>query len=465
MFMTRRNLLKGMASLAVMPMVVHPRFGDASGSPEVLEPMSGRVQLLPDSYPATEVWGYGGKVPGPEIRVAQGSRIHRRLVNSLAEPTSVHWHGIHIDNRMDGVPGLTQEAVSPGSSFEYDFEVPDAGTYWYHSHARSTEQVARGLYGALIVEEPTAPEIDREETLILDDWLLQENGQLSPDFMSRHDRSHAGRNGNFITTNGQSDFILPARQHERFRLRLINAANARIFPLALVGLQGWTVALDGMPLETPEPVVDMFFLAPAQRADLIVDVTAEPGDTAYLARFENKQAHAQISIPVKGVASSTLRPVPRALPSNSQQVPSLLSESVKVRLVMEGGAMGRMRHAILDGERISFRRLAQANQFWAFNGTVGQTEKPLVDVARGETVRLVIENDTVFPHGMHLHGQHFCEIDENERTGPLRDTLLIFRVETREIAFVADNPGNWLFHCHTLSHQDSGMKTWIRVRS
>jgi len=225
------------------------------------------------------------------------------------------------------------------------------------------------------------------------------------------------------------------------------------------------MALDGMPLEAPEPVGDMFFLAPAQRADLIVDVTAAAGDTAYLARFENTQAHAQARIPVKGVASATLRPVPRAFPPNPQPVPDRLSEAEKVRLVMEGGAMGRMRNAILDGKRTSFHQLARANQFWALNGTVGQTEKPLVDVARGETVRLAIENDTVFPHGMHLHGQHFCEIGENDSLGPMRDTLLVFRGETREIAFVADNPGNWLFHCHTLSHQDSGMKTWIRVRA
>ncbi len=463
--MTRRNLLKGMASLAAMPVVARPRFGHAGKSLDVLEPMFGKVQLLPAAYPATDVWGYGGKVPGPEIKITQGSRVHRRLVNSLVQPTSIHWHGIHIDNRMDGVPGLTQEAVSPGDSFDYDFEAPDAGTYWYHSHERSTEQVARGLYGALIVEEPTALDIDREETLVLDDWLLQEDGQLFPDFMSRHDRSHAGRNGNFITTNGQSDFILPARQHERFRLRLINAANARIFPLALVGLRGWTVALDGMPLEMPEPVADMFFLAPAQRADLIVDVIAEPGDTAYLARLENKQAHAQVRIPVKGIASTALRSRPQALPPNPQPVPHRLSGAVKARLVMEGGAMGAMRNAILNGKRKSFRQLARANQFWALNGVAGSTDEPLVEVARGETVRLRIENETVFPHGMHLHGQHFCEIDGNDRIGPMRDTLLVFRGEAREIAFVADNPGSWLFHCHTLSHQDSGMKTWIKVRS
>ena len=465
MFVTRRNLLKGAASLVAVPFATFPRFSHAGRHTEVLEPMPGKVQLLPDSYPATEVWGYGGTVPGPEIRVAQSSRVSRRLVNSLAQPTSIHWHGIRIDNRLDGVPGLTQQAVPLGGSFDYDFKVPDAGTYWYHSHARSTEQVARGLYGALIVEEPAVPDIDREEVLILDDWLLQENGQLFPSFMSRRDRSHSGRNGNFITTNGQFRFTLPARQHERVRLRLINAANARIFPLALRGLRGWIVALDGMPLEKPEPVGDMFFLAPAQRADLIVDVSAEPGGTAYLERLDNNRAHAQVSIPVKGVASTAVRPVPYALFPNPQLVPDSLSNTVNAQLVMEGGAMGRLSTAILNGERKSFPQLVQANQFWAFNGVVGSTDEPLVDVERGETVRLRIKNDTMFPHGMHLHGQHFCEIDKNGELGPMRDTLLVFRGEVREITFVADNPGHWLFHCHTLSHQNSGMKTWIRIRA
>ncbi|EAQ22967.1 multicopper oxidase, putative [Roseovarius sp. 217] len=131
---------------------------------------------------------------------------------------------------MDGVAGLTQAAVEPGESFDYDFVVPDAGTYWYHAHARSIEQVARGLYGALIVEEAEAPEVDREEVLILDDWLLDpETAQINPDFTSAHSRSHAGRMGNFVATNGQYGLAIDVRQNERLRLRLINAANARIF--------------------------------------------------------------------------------------------------------------------------------------------------------------------------------------------------------------------------------------------
>ena len=460
---TRRNLLKAAASIAVLPIASLSEFAYARRLPEVLEPRQGKVQLLPDPYPETAVWGYGGTVPGPEIRVPQGSRVRRQLVNSLSQPSSIHWHGIRIDNRMDGVPGLTQDAVPPGGSFDYDFEAPDAGTYWYHSHERSAEQVARGLYGALIVEEATSPDIDREEVLILDDWRLQEDGQLIPDFMSSRDRSHAGRTGNFLTTNGQSGLDLPARQHERLRLRLINAANARIFSLILDGLRGWVAALDGMPLKTPVPIDGDLVLAPAQRADLIVDVTANSGETAYLAYIEGNEAYVQVRIPVRGAASTALRPAPRALPPNPQLEPEDLSSTVKARLVMEGGAMGRMRNAVLDGESKTFRQLVEANQFWAFNGVVGLTEKPLIEVGRGEAVRLSIRNDTEFPHGMHLHGQHFREVGADGGLGSMRDTLLLFRGETREIVFVADNPGNWLIHCHMLSHQDSGMKTWISV--
>ena len=140
-----------------------------------------------------------------------------------------------------------------------------------------------------------------------------------------------------------------------------------------------------------------------------------------------------------------------------------LADATRARLTMEGGAMGRMNAAMLDGERMSFRQIAQTGQFWAFNGAVGLTETPLIDASKGETVRLDLENQTVFPHAMHLHGQHFREVLKDGTFGPMRDTILVIGQEKREIIFVADNPGKWLFHCHMLSHQDAGMKTWMRV--
>lgn len=193
------------------------------------------MQLAPPDYPQTAIWGYDNSMPGPKIRILQGSRVTRRLVNQLPQATSLHWHGVRIDNAMEGVAGLTQEAVAPGASFDIDFVAPDAGTYWYHSHNRSVEQVARGLYGALVVEKPDAPEVDRDEVRILDNWFLNpDTAQIDPNVTSRHDRSHAGRVGNFIATNGQCRHNLDVRRHERLREgsnsdRRIEHENAGVF--------------------------------------------------------------------------------------------------------------------------------------------------------------------------------------------------------------------------------------------
>ncbi len=429
-----------------------------------LRAVPGLRQLLPEGYPQTEVWAFDGAAPGPEIRVAQGARVKRRLVNDLPQPTSVHWHGIRIDNAMDGVPGLTQAATAPGETFDYDFAVPDAGTYWYHAHNRSNEQVARGLYGALIVEEAVTPDVDREEVLILDDWLMRETGEIDPDFDAAMDRSHAGRMGNFITTNGTYALTLPARANERLRLRIVNASNARIFPLAVQGMTGWIVALDGMPLPEPERLVGEIVLGPGQRADLIADITASDGEVAALVRLTEDTPQPQVVFAVEGAMSGAARPAPGALPPNPHGAMPDLAAATQARLVMEGGAMGGLDAAILEGDRRAFGEIARENMFWAFNGVVGMTDAPLIDAAPGESIVLTIANETVFPHAMHLHGMHFREVLADRTVGPLRDTLLVGARETRAIAFVADNPGDWLYHCHMLSHAAAGMMTWIRVR-
>ncbi|MDE4099707.1 multicopper oxidase domain-containing protein [Phaeobacter gallaeciensis] len=138
-----------------------------------LEAKPGRVQLVPPElgdFPETSIWSFGGGVPGPLIRAWQGDVLQRRLINSLPQPTAVHWHGLRIPNAMDGVPGLTQDPVPPGGEFLYEFRLKDAGTYWYHSHNQSTEQVARGHYGVMVVDEAEAPEVDQDIVVVLDDY-------------------------------------------------------------------------------------------------------------------------------------------------------------------------------------------------------------------------------------------------------------------------------------------------------
>ncbi len=464
MMLSRRHFL-GTAAASAMAGLPQNLLA-ANGAYLPIEARVADVQLAPPSYPQTEIWGYDGRMPGPEIRLPQGQRVQRTLQNNLPQATSIHWHGIRSDNAMDGVAGLTQEAVAIGANFDYDFQVPDAGTYWYHAHNRSTEQVARGLYGALIVEEADAADVDREEVLVLDDWLLNpDTAQIDPEFTSRHDRSHAGRRGNFVATNGRYQLSLPVVQNERLRLRLINAANARIFVLKLAGLEGWIVALDGMPLPTPQPVTKELLLAPGQRIDLFVDVTADVGESAHLLRIDDEKRVSQVAFSVLALGTRTRRGMPLPLPPNPDQEVTGLEGALRSRLNMAGGAMGSLDAAILQGERKTFQSLVQANQFWAFNGIIGMTETPLLEADLGQTVRLEIFNDTVFPHAMHLHGMHFREVLKDGTLGPLRDTLLTFGGDTREIAFMANNPGDWLFHCHMLSHADSGMMTWLKVNT
>ena len=422
------------------------------------------IQLLPEDFGKTQIWSFEGSAPGPEIRIAQGARVQRRVVNDLPDPTSTHWHGVRIENAMDGVAGLTQDAIRPGDGFDYDFVAPDAGTFWYHSHNRSFEQVARGLYGALIVEEPDPIDIEHEEVLVLDDWLIDpETAQIAGAFGGMHDLSHAGRIGNYVTTNGTNNVTRKVKRHDRMRLRLINASNARIFQLALDGLEGWIVAQDGMPLAAPGRVEGAFLLAPAQRIDLIVDVTAETGSAGHIVRTDRNERFSQIAFTVTGEQTRARREAPGPLPPNASVTPDLASAK-DLRLFMEGGAMGGLRSAMMGGRMSSMRDIAQAGNFWAFNGAVGGMDgAPLAELSRGETVRLKITNDTAFPHAMHLHGMHFHEIERDGSLGALRDTTLLDRGDVREIAFVADNPGKWLLHCHMLSHAASGMMTWVDV--
>ena len=130
-------------------------------------------------HPETPVWAYDGAVPGPEIRLRQGGKLRVKVENRLPEDTTVHWHGLRIPNAMDGAPYVTQPPIQPEGSFDYEFTPPDAGTYWYHPHAHGAEQVGRGLMGALIIEEPEPPPVDRDVVWVLGDFRLKDDASIA----------------------------------------------------------------------------------------------------------------------------------------------------------------------------------------------------------------------------------------------------------------------------------------------
>jgi FtsP/CotA-like multicopper oxidase with cupredoxin domain len=463
----RRTLLaSAAAALALQPKPM--RAQDAM--PE-LRAAPASAQLAPEGYGATPVWTYGGTVPGPEIRVRAGERVRRRFVNGLPQDSAVHWHGIRIANAMDGAAGVTQDPVPPGGSFDYDFVARDPGTYWYHAHARSWEQVARGLAGPLIVEEAEpwlglAGAATREVTLMLADWRLREDGALhEASFGDLHDWAHGGRLGNTVTINGAIDAAVPVRAGERLRLRLVNAATARIMPLRLEGHAATLIALDGHPV-APRPA-DGIVLAPAQRADVVIDCPGAPGSRAPILLDAGRGEWVGIGTLAYGPeAALPLSGVPvRPLPMTMDHVLDLESAQDE-DLLMEGGAMGGLRRARLDGVDQDFRQLVAARRVWAFNGVAGDMDAPAFRAPLGRTVRLTLRNDTAWAHGIHLHGHHFEVLSRGGRPDPhrdRRDTVLVMADEPVEIAFVADNPGRWLLHCHMLGHQASGMLSWFEV--
>lgn len=157
--------------------------------------MTGDARIDP-TMASVPVWTYGGSVPGPQLRVRQGDQMRVAVSNQLSQPTTVHWHGLRVPNAMDGVPHLTQHPIPPGGRHVYEFDLPDAGTYWYHSHFQSSEQLDRGLYGTVVVEERDPVPVDRDLTWVLDDWRITPAGWISETFGNAHDMAHAGRIGN-----------------------------------------------------------------------------------------------------------------------------------------------------------------------------------------------------------------------------------------------------------------------------
>ena len=452
--LTRRDLLAGAAAATVFPSA-------QAHVAQVLSAAPTMAQITSQGGPQTPVFAYGGSVPGPTLRVPQGERLKRTFQNGLDQPSTVHWHGIRIDNAMDGVAGLTQDAVAPGASFDYDFVLPDAGTYWYHPHNRTYEQMARGLYGALIVDEPNPPQVDHDIPLMLDDWRLAEDGTIHDSFGHMHDWSHAGRMGNWVTANGDAEWTQSVQTGDRLRLRLINTANARIFRVGLKGLTGWLVALDGQPL--PEPVETTgTTLGPSQRADFIVDVPPDVKE-GLIYSTERDVDYVVASFPVSGTRRTAALAAPHALPPNPVTSAQGRTADDVVTLDMDGGAMGRMSHAVLNGQKTEIRDLVRQGMAWSFNGIAGMPDTPLLATRIGRTVRMKFVNNTRWPHAIHLHGHHFQEISEAPTLGPLRDTILVDPTQSREVTFVADNPGPWLLHCHMLEHAASGMMTWIDV--
>lgn len=462
--MDRRSFVKASCATLVGGSLLRPLSGLSTTAPtkHQLTASEGVYKFDQDQPTPSDVMFYNQSIPGPILRIQQGEESIIQFHNALQEPSSIHWHGLRIENAMDGVPGMTQALVQPGETFDYRLTPPDAGTYWYHSHQRTWAQLALGLAGVLIVEEEQPPVVDQDLVFAIDDWRVSEDLQIDTSSLgSMHDWSHGGRMGNIITVNGEMARTFPVATGERIRLRLLNIANSRIMTLRFNQPDISVIAVDGQPVKTQTLDTGIITLAPGQRSDLIIDISSEPNSSSAIELLIKDQAYQVASFETTATAKrESLLDSSIALPDNPVNEIVLPNKFVQIPLHIGGGAMGRMNKAIYQGEEMDIRELVQNNQIWALNGIAGLSEAPLFSVKRGTAISLDVENDNVWPHAMHVHGHHFID-DEN--INEWRDTALFNRRDRRSLKMITDNPGKWLIHCHMIEHQASGMVTWFEV--
>lgn len=463
---SRRALLSSAVSFALAGLVRTE--GEAANKQAFpLVAKAARLPILGVGHPPTDVWSYNDRVPGPVIRIPVGERVRFMVKNELSEATTVHWHGIRLPNEMDGVPGLTQPPIAPGESFLYEFTPPDAGTFWYHPHANSLEQIGRGMAGALIVEEAKPVPVDRDIVWMLGDWRLTREGQIASGFRNTMEAAMSGRVGNTVTLNGVIPTEEPVRPGERVRLRLINCALARIMNLRFEGHRPWIIAIDGQPCEPHEPDNARILLGPAMRVDVLLDMIGEPGGRYRIVDdFYEGLAYWLTYL----VYADTGRPRAKpedifALPPNPLPEPDL-AVAERHEVTLQGGMMGGGPMSGMGGMHGTTHGATWAINGMSMPGDGHSGMPPLLTLQRNRTYVLTIRNATAWWHPMHLHGFSFKVLTRNGSAVPHRqwaDTVMLAPRDIVEIAFVSDNPGDWMLHCHVTDHQEAGMMTVLRV--
>lgn len=468
MKLTRRRFLNYGSVLALAPALHAPmRLARAARTERRLNATTAQITLL--GALATDVLAYDAEVPGPTFRLRPGERFDLDFSNGLDRPTTVHWHGMRVPNAMDGVPDLTQPPVMPGGRFRYSFQARNSGTFWYHPHFQSAEQLDRGLHGVIIVEDEKPPPVDRDVLWVLDDWRLDGKGQIVADFGDLHDASHQGRFGNTASVNGRVPEEFRVRSGERIRLRLVNVANAWIFGLDFVGHSPRIIAYDGHAVEPHDPPGGIVVIGPSQRVDIVLDLSAEPGQRFEIVdRYYSRQTFKLFDMVYE---ESRLRgkPLADAIALAPPDLPTpALASATRHEIVFSGGAMGGLRSARYRGQETDIRELARAGKVWAINGVVASRhdEPPVLKLDHARSYIVDFVNDTAFTHPIHLHGHplRILEVDGKKPSRVVwRDTLLLEARSRATVALVADNPGRWMLHCHIPEHQEAGMMTVVDV--
>lgn len=443
------------------------------------------------------MYGYNGQYPGPLIQAPQGTRVVVRVTNEIEFPTTVHWHGLRLQNAFDGVPGLTQAPIQRGESFVYEIDVPDAGMFWYHPHVREDVQQDLGLFGNLLVQAPEPDHygpVHREEVLVLDDMLFDEQGAI-PWGDSSPTHALMGRFGNVFLVNGITDYDLDVQQGEVVRFYLTNVANARTFNVNFGSARVKIVGSDVGRYER-EQWVESVVIAPAER--YIVDVQFdEPGELAVtnsiqavshfrgvfyaevdtLARvwvsnegrlenlddaFETLRVHDDVVSEIAGFEAHFDRPPDHTIETTVRvrDLPLPIMQAMEMDTLyvapVEWNDPMPMMNWLSTGDQVE----------WILRDTDTGRENGAIDwrFRVGDVVKIRVHNtpDSFHPmnHPFHIHGQRFLvlEVDGVRATNRAwKDTAIVPVGSTVDLLVEMSNPGTWMAHCHIAEHLSAGM--------
>ncbi|HEX6938265.1 MAG TPA: multicopper oxidase domain-containing protein [Longimicrobiales bacterium] len=449
------------------------------------------------------MYGFNGQYPGPLIKAPQNATILVRFRNATSLPTAVHWHGVRLDNRYDGVPGVTQDPVPPGGTFEYQVHFKDAGLYWYHPHHREDITQDLGLYGNMMVTSPDPDyfnPVNREEILMLDDLLVDDAG-LFP--YGEETATHAlmGRFGNVLLVNGEPDYDLEVRRGDVVRFFFTNVSNTRVFNLSFDGAAVKVIGSDVGKYER-EARVESIVIAPAERyiVEVLFDrpgpvtltnriqaidhyrgefyphvdtlgtirVSQEPTAESHRAAFERLRENPEVVAEIDRYRPYFDRPVDRELEIGievgSLPLPILQMMAVDTfyyHPVEWNDVMPEMNYLSTGVDvRWFVRDVATGRENmdidWSFHV--------------GDVVKLRIRNAPTSLHPMHhpihIHGQRFLVLERDgvrNTNFVWKDTAVVPLGSTVDLLVEMSNPGDWMLHCHVSEHLETGMKMVFRV--
>lgn len=441
------------------------------------------------------IWGFEGQVPGPQIRVTEGDTVRVTLKNQLSDPTTIHWHGIPLPNSMDGIPGVTQNAVQPGKEFTYEFKAEDPGTYLYHSHQDGVNQLDMGMYGTLVVE-PKNPKVkyDRDYTLVLDEWITGANSMEGMDMSGNNandmssmpgmgenketdaqaDKNETGMDMdeddmsmyNVFSINGKAypdTEPLKVRKGERVKIRLANMGYMA-HKIHIHGQEVTVTDTDGQPVNNPKVFKDQLIsVAPGERYD-VEFVANNPGNWL-IECHGNMEGSKDMKVELQYEDAANAQ---KDTPGQTQELPEFTFASYgSPDNISTGKALfkGNEKFDVDYTAVLGSQKGGEMGVQWTINGKAFPETEP-IKVKKGDKVKIRFKNISNADHPMHLHGHFFQVLSKNGKplTGSpiIKDTINVRPGGEYEIAFVADNPGDWLLHCHDLHHASGGMVTLVK---